>query len=231
MKRFLLSAVLVVAGLAIVATPASADTFNFTCVSNNSGVCPTLSPQLTVVVTDLGSGQVSFQFVNAGPVASSIADIYIGFIGSDPGLVAGFTATTFTSTGVSFVTPASPGSLPGGNTINFSTSPCIPASKTCSMSADSTSPTAPNGINPGENLTLIVQLASGFTFQDVINSMNAGGMAVGIHVQAIGTTGDSDALINCTPGTCTPVPEPGTLLLFGSGLLGLAGVIRRKLVG
>jgi len=25
-----------------------------------------------------------------------------------------------------------------------------------------------------------------------------------------------------------PVPEPGTLALFGSGLIGMAGVLRRK---
>jgi hypothetical protein len=35
----------------------------------------------------------------------------------------------------------------------------------------------------------------------------------------------------CENGNCTPVPEPGTLALFGTGLLGLAGVIRRRLVG
>lgn len=29
--------------------------------------------------------------------------------------------------------------------------------------------------------------------------------------------------------TITPTPEPGSLLLFGSGLLGLAGILRRKL--
>ena len=28
----------------------------------------------------------------------------------------------------------------------------------------------------------------------------------------------------------TPIPEPGTFLMFGSGLLGVAHVIRRKLM-
>ena len=27
----------------------------------------------------------------------------------------------------------------------------------------------------------------------------------------------------------TPTPEPGTLVMFGSGILGLAGVLRRKI--
>lgn len=30
--------------------------------------------------------------------------------------------------------------------------------------------------------------------------------------------------------TVSPIPEPGTLLLFGSGLLGIAGALRRRLI-
>jgi hypothetical protein len=35
-------------------------------------------------------------------------------------------------------------------------------------------------------------------------------------------------LVGCR-GDCGPVPEPNSILLFGSGILGLAGVLRRKL--
>jgi hypothetical protein len=35
--------------------------------------------------------------------------------------------------------------------------------------------------------------------------------------------------VSVTQGASGTVPEPGTLVLFGSGLLGMAGVVRRKL--
>jgi hypothetical protein len=34
-----------------------------------------------------------------------------------------------------------------------------------------------------------------------------------------------------TSATISTVPEPGSLVMFGTGLLGMAGVVRRKLVG
>jgi|ERR1700674_1334218 hypothetical protein len=47
--------------------------------------------------------------------------------------------------------------------------------------------------------------------------------------QLIVTGGPGDVLINQLQATTSAVPEPSSLLLMGSGLLAMAGVVRRKL--
>jgi hypothetical protein len=203
--------------LAFAALPAQAVTLDFNCISNSSITdCNAGMAQLSVAVVDIGGGQVQFSFFNSGPAASSITDVYFddgsllgiaGLIDVDDG--------TGGDPGVDFSQGASPGNLPSGN----NASP--PFQTTAGFLADSNPAVQHNGVNPGEWLGIIFDLQSGMTFADVLTELGNGDLRIGIHVQGF-ASGGSESFIN------NPVPVPDAVWLFGSGLLGLAGVARRK---
>lgn len=212
-----IKAVALSAAMAFSAIAANAATYNFVGVTNNNATNTTTGQnQLSVNVLDLGSGNVSFTFNNSGPLAASIADVYW----DDQAGTLGTMGATTSSSGVSFSQGAAPPNLPGGQNIGFS----------ATASADSNPPAQPNGVNPGEWLTIVWSLISGATYGDVLAALNLGGdqsgsLRVGIHVQGF-SDGGSEAFVNGTPPPA-PVPVPAAGLLLMGALGGLA-VMRAK---
>jgi hypothetical protein len=193
-------------------TTSQAVTLGFGCITNNTpGDCPIAETQLSVDVTDEGSGLVLFLFMNEGPDAVSITDVYF-----DDGTLLGIAGLidmdddalgSFGDPGVDFSPGASPNDLPSGGNVGFTA--------TVLFNADSDPPAQPNGVNPSETLGIVFDLQSGGSFADIIAELADGTLRIGLHTQGFASTG-SESLVNF------PVPEPGTALLFGLGLVGLA---------
>ncbi|WP_212637955.1 PEP-CTERM sorting domain-containing protein [Desulfocicer vacuolatum] len=180
--------------------------------NNNAGDAAIGEAQLSFSVTKYSDTQVQFLFQNIGPEDSSIADIYF----DDDVPLMTWSSFSLMGDGVSFSEGAKPGNLPGGKAFSFSSD----------YSYDSDSPVQPNGINPGEVLGIVFDYTDGYGLDQIIAALNDGSMSVGIHVQGF-ASGGSEGFVN-TP--TNPVPEPASMVLLGIGLLGVAGVSRKKIL-
>src|SRR3954452_14535486 len=156
---------LCVAFFFVASAPAFADPlgFGFRCITANAaGSCGIGEAQITGTVTaGVHPGDVLFTFTNAGPLQSSVAEIYFDTT------LSLLNAAVINGAGVNFCIDGqpcgtigkskntaystTPGNLPGGNTISFS----------ADYSAGAVNPEPTNGINPGEQLGIAFHLAGG----------------------------------------------------------------------
>ncbi len=202
------------------AISAQAATLGFGCISDNSAInCAIGESQLTVDVSAAGSDTVLFEFFNTGLDQSTISEIYF----DDGSLLAiasidktgqdGLIGVSFTEDSVGSV--VNPPNLPSGNNI---TPPFI---ATTAFSADADNPAPKWGVNIGESVGITYTLQSTQTFNDVITELTTGDLRIGLHVINF-ASGGSESFVN------NPVPVPAAVWLFGSGLLGLVGIARRR---
>lgn len=211
-------AVLAVAMPFVAAAEPISVTYGFYGITNNDPDDTAIGEQqLTVTVTDVGNGQVSFTFNNSGPAASSITDIYF-----DDGSLLGI-AEISSGPGVSFSQGASPRNLSGGNNLE------TPFEATVGFLADSNPAVQPNGVNPGESVTILFDLKPGKIFADVTSELALGlsdpsalhNLRIGIHVQGF-EGGGSESFVNSGP---VPLPAVAPAAF---GLLGMFGLKRGR---
>ena len=224
-KRHMNLLMLVLGVLVILSTEARADMYKpwweWGVVQNDSGNAGAITAQLSLDVTEYGVDQVLFTFSNAGPLDSSITGIYF-----DDGALLEIAFVDNSDLGVNFINPAtSPKELTGANNVD------PPFETSTGFSAQSTAPPYHDGVNPGESVGIVFNLAEGYDFDDIIAAIALGfgypedpddeddpwftnSLRIGVNVQGIGPNDESDSYI------LIPIPASVILGILGLGLAG-----------
>ena len=209
MRCVLLSALGLAFSLLVAPRPALATPFGF-CVTNHSAThSASGEAQLSMNVSSLSAGKISFHFSNIGRNAAVIAGVHWDDAGST---LLDAIASIVDGPGVSFSANGSPPVLAGGGSI------APPFIGEFCMNADK--PPPKSGVGPGETLDVIFNLKGGVTPAEVIAGINFGELRVGLHVIVV-PNGGRESFVD--------TPEPTPAALSGAALFGLSVLRRNRL--
>lgn len=156
---------------------------------------------LFALITQSSLGQIIFEFHNESQIQSAISSIYFENYALDG------VADIQTPDNVFFEEDRNPANFPGGANLE-------PTFNTAFSIGADPSPVS-NGINPGEQLKVTIDLDFGTSYSDIINGLTKGDIRIGMHVIAL-SGGSSFSVLN---SVVSHVPEPATLGLLGMGTL------------
>jgi hypothetical protein len=224
---------LAVAAVMLLPLAAQAELYNFFCINQTASPGPPPNDayiaqnQLQLDVTSVDADTVAFKISNTGAINFLVSEIYF----YDGSVLNTSVASAPDTPGVAFsqVIKDPMPDLPAGDDWGL-------PKKSAIFVANADNPAPTWGINPGEYLTINMDLLTGITFDDVIAALNmatysnhftAGEtLVIGVHAISF-PDGGSISLVDTNPsgGVTPPVPVPPTVWLLGSGLLGL-GLMR-----
>jgi uncharacterized protein (TIGR03382 family) len=158
-----------------------------------------------------GPTRVAFTIFNMGDEPMTITRIYF-----DAEAFESIDSTASMDDGVAFGPNIGPPNMPAGRNIGFNSRD--------GLRVGALPPGPKNGVNPGESVTVVVELKDGYTFLDTLIGLNDGSIRLGLHVQSF-EDGGSESFVNVElPEELIPTPGAATLL----GLSGVLLLRRRR---
>jgi hypothetical protein len=200
--------------LTLGATPASADSITLTLSVPNSGISGYTGPYATVGVnrTDSTHATITFTSLTNGGYLYKMTD------GSSAAVQVNASSWTV-------------GSVTGNDSAGYSIADPPGTSQVDGFGRFNTTIDAPNSSMSSTSTTIGFSLINtGGTWSSASDVLvgNASGYLAAAHVGVCATEACSSFLTTGYAANGNPVPEPASIALFGSGLLSLAGFIRRR---